>query len=188
MAYADLYNPANVKIGNALGWYAPYITPGTATLPANSVALWGAWGGNWVEAGATEESYQTNVTDTVESHRIEEQTTPVFISTTSRDFVISAQLAEDTLQTLALAWGGTITTSTNSDDFKFSSEVGVWSFGLEMSNLLGLARRIYIPKAVVNSAGATAFRRSASKRLYPLTITPICQPEEIIVRDTKVVA
>lgn len=191
MAYADLYDPTKVKIGNALGYLAAYDATPTPALPANTSVLWTDWSianASWQKMGATEESFQLNSEVSLEQHYIEEQATPVATSKTSQAFSITASLAEDTLQRIAWAWDGTVTTAANFDTLVLNTDVKVWAFGLEMQNTLGFARRLFIPRATLASGGATAFRRAASKRLYPLTITAICKPEEITIKDTKVVA
>lgn len=191
MAYADLYDPTKVKIGNALGYLAAYDATPAPVLPANTTVLWTDWSianVSWQKMGATEESFQLNSEVNLEQHYIEEQATPVATSKTSQAFSITASLAEDTLQRIAWAWDGTVTTAANFDTLVLNTDVKVWAFGLEMQNTLGFARRLFIPRATLASGGATAFRRAASKRLYPLTITAICKPEEITIKDTKVVA
>jgi hypothetical protein len=191
MAYADLYDVTKVKIGNALGYLAAHNATPTPALPANTVVLWDDRAltvSSWTKMGATEESFQLNSEVSLEQHYVEEQATPVATSKTSQAFSITASLAQDTMQNMAWAWDGTITTSVNSDSLVLNTDVKVWAFGLEMQNELGFARRLFIPRATMTSGGATAFRRAASKRLYPITITAICKPEEILIRNTKVVA
>lgn len=191
MAYADLYDPTKVKIGNALGYLAAFDAVPAPALPANTVALWTDWSianASWTKMGATEESFQLNSEVSLEQHYIEEQATPVATSKTTQAFSITASLAQDTLQSMAYAWDGTITTSANVDTLVLNTDVKVFAFGLEMQNPAGFARRLFIPRATLASGGATAYRRAASKRLYPLTITAICKPEEITIKETKVVA
>lgn len=192
MTYAALYDPTKVKIGNALGYLAPYNATPAPVLPANTVVLWDDWSttiASWVKMGATEESFQLNSEVSLESHYVEEQATPVATSKTSQAFSVTVSLAQDTLQSMAWAWDGTITTAANFDTMTLNTGVAVWAFGLEMeSELTGLARRVLVPRATLSSGGATAFRRAAGKRLYPITITAICKPEEIVIKNTKVVA
>lgn len=187
MAYSDLYDASNVKIGNAVGYIADWaLTP--VALPANTVTLWTVWTvpAGWTKLGATEESFTLNVETNLQQHYIEEQAAPVLTGLTTKDVSITASLAEDSMATLALFMGGTnatvagppaVTTLTPSDDLKY------YSFALEMENKQGLARRYYFPKCTITPGGATNFRRAASKRLYAVTITPQGKPSDNTVRD-----
>jgi hypothetical protein len=192
MAYADLYDASNVKIGNALGYIADWATVPVA-LPANTVTLWTLWTvpAGWTKLGATEESFTVNVETNLQQHYIEEQAAPVLTGLTTKDISITAALAEDTMASLALFFGGTngtvagppaVTTLTPDDNLKY------YSFGLEMENKQGLARRYYFPKCIITPGGSASFRRAASKRLYPITITPQGKPSDNKVVDITALA
>lgn len=192
MAYADLYDATNTKIGNALGYLTPWLTTPTA-MPADTVTLWTPWTvpAGWVKMGATEESFAINVETNLQQHYIEEQAAPVLTGLTSKDLTVNVSLSEDTMVNLAYFFGGTnatvagppaVTTLTLSDNLTY------YSFGLEMENKQGLARRIYMPKVIVQAAGAAAFRRAAAKRFYPLQIVPQGKVSDIIVKDITALA
>lgn len=188
MAYADLYDASNVQIGNALGYLADWATVPVA-LPADTVPLWTEWvtPAGWTKMGATEESFTLNVETNLQQHYIEEQAAPVLTTLTTKDLSVAVSVSEDTMRNLAVLFlGGTtatvvgppaVTTGTVSDTIKY------FTFGLEMQNKQGLARRLYMPKVTVTPSGGAQFRRAAQKRFYPLTITPQGKVSDIIVRD-----
>lgn len=192
MAYADLYDASNVKIGNALGYIADWaLTP--VALPANTVTLWTAWTvpAGWTKLGATNESFTLNVETNLQQIYIEEQAAPVLTGLTTKDVTITATLAEDTMATLALFMGGTnavvagppaTTTLTPDDNIKY------FTFAMEMENKQGLARRYYFPKCTITPGGAAAYRRAAEKRMYPITITPQGKPSDNKVVDITAIS
>lgn len=176
MAYADLYDASNTKIGNALGYLAPW-TSSPVALPANTVTLWTQWTvpAGWVKMGATEESFAINVETNLQQHYIEEQAAPVLTGLTSKDLTVNVSLSEDTMANLAYFLGGTIASVAGPpavDTLTLADTITYYTFGLEMENKQGLARRVYMPKVIVQAAGAAAFRRAAAKRFYPLQIIP----------------
>lgn len=186
----SLYNANNVVIGQAVGWFAPYLQPTPTDMPPDTLALWGSWPTPWVGAGATEEGYSTEATMKTQDHTIEEQSTPVAQTVTAAGMVTKAALAEDTLQTIKLAWNGSTIVTTaagagtpGTDKMTLSSNVVYYSFGLEMMNAAGFARRIYIPKVSVMSSEAVKFRRAEGKRTYGIEITSLSAPEEIQIVD-----
>lgn len=192
MAYADLYDASNVKIGNALGYLADWVVTPVA-LPANTVTLWTEWvtPAGWTKMGATEESFALNVETNLQQHYIEEQAAPVITGLTTKDMTISASLSEDTMKNLALFMGGTnatvagppaVTTLTPDDNIKY------YTFGLEMENKQGLARRMYFPKCIITPNGEAQFRRAAQKRFYPILITPQGKPSDNKVVDITALA
>lgn len=177
-----LYDPQNVVVGLAVGYYAEV----GATLPANTVEFAGDWGADWVNPGGTEEGWRLTGDSSTQSHNIEEQPNPVLQTLESRTMGIAAALAEDTLQSLRLAFGGgTITTDGVSGVKTFALAEGIEEFavGLDMKTVGGVTRRIIIPRASGTGSVDVAFRRSAAKRLWPVQFTALCKPSDIIIRD-----
>lgn len=188
MAYGDLYNANQVKVGNALGWLQPYDPATPATLPETSVALWGEWQSPWTSLGATESGYTISPDVSLQQIYIEEQATPVATEKTQMNLGVSVSLAEDTLQNMAYDLGGEISTDSTAGTvtLTLTDQLQEWAFGLEMANFNGKARRVLIPRVTVTGGGETALRRAEAKRLYPLTITSNCKPTEIkIVEPTQ---
>lgn len=185
---AVLYDANGVKIGEAILGIAP---AGTANI-ADTIALFapGSWPSPWVFAGATEEGYQLETSASTTDHRIEEQALPVDQTLESRGFVITADLAEDSIQ--SMVWSNGLAppviaapTSVLPGTTKSAMSDTIYKYAviLEMANKAGLARRWYCPIATALGTAATRFRRSASKRLHPVTFTAVCPTTSIQVVD-----
>lgn len=193
-----LYNPQNVVVGMAVGYFAKANT----AMPANTIEYAGDWGTGWVQAGATEEGWRLGGDTSTTSHNVEEQANPVAVTLDSQSINISAALAEDTLQSLRLAFGGgtiTVTPGTSPaptiHEFKLAANVEEFAVGLDLETypvtigtgatavLKKVTRRIYIPRAAGSGSVDAAFRRAAAKRTWPITFAALCKPEEIIIRD-----
>lgn len=187
----SLYNADNVVVGNAVLLLTPWILADVEPPLADTVPLFDEpVAAPWVSAGATNEGFKINVATTVGDVNIEEQSTPVGQNVTAKKVNITAALAEDSLESMRLSWGGsdiaTIAaaagvapkrTMTLDDTVKYYTGV------LEMANLTGFARRIYIPKLSASGSGDVAFRRAAGARLYPVTFASVCKPTEIVITD-----
>lgn len=181
-----LYNPQNVVVGQAVGYFAPANTP----MPANTVACFGDWGILWEQAGGTEEGWRLGGDTSTTPHTIEEQPNPVAMTLESRAINVSATLAEDTLDTLRLSFGGGTITTTPAvggvgvvKEFKLSEGVDEFAFGLDMFTVGGATRRIYVPRAAGSGSVDVAFRRAAAKRTWPLAMSALCKPSDIVIRD-----
>lgn len=194
-----LYNPDNVVVGNAVLRLIPWVLGDVEPNVADTIELFSEdiadWPNPWFSAGATDEGFKLNTDTSTTTVTIEEQATPVGETVEGKTIAITAALAEDTMQSLRLAWGGSdITVAAaasgvpGTNKMTLTDQVSYYTAILEMSNKFGLARRIYIPKTSVTGSGDTSFRRAADKRLYPLSVTSICKPSEIEVVDVVAVA
>lgn len=184
-----LYDPDNVVTGNAVLMLTPWILGNVAPPPADDTPLFTPddpeWA-DWASAGATNEGFKTNVDVSTTQITIEEQSTPVDERQESKTIGLEAELAEDTLETVKYAWGGSAITIVpassgvmGSKKMVLSDEIAYWTYVLEMRNLYGLARRMYVPKASMIGAGETSFRRAADKRMYPVRLSTLCRPSDI---------
>lgn len=189
----SLYDGNNVVVGHAHLFTKPWSATTPAVLLPDSTALFAiaAWEtAGWKSAGATNEGFKINAEASTTTVTIEEQSTPVAESLEAKSMGIEAALAEDTLDSIQMAWGGgnivsvaaavgTPGTSKMSltDDIKYVAAV------LETKNKFGLARRIFIPKMSMFGSGETSFRRAADKRLYPIKFNSLCPPTDIQVVD-----
>jgi hypothetical protein len=186
-----LYDPNNVVVGNAVLWYTPWLTVPKVqvadTVAVFTTTVWEA--ASWVGAGGTDEGFKINVETSLTDIMIEEQSTPVGETVESRTITIEAALAEDTLETMKLAWNGAAITVVAGPPAKrtmaLQDNVNFWTVCLETKNLLGFARRIYIPKVTINGSGDTSFRRAADKRLFPVRVSSICATNQILVTDMQ---
>jgi hypothetical protein len=177
-----LYTPENVVVGLAVGYFAEV---GSA-VPANTVPFAGTWGTPWKQAGGTEEGWRLGGDSSTTPHTIEEQPNPVLVTLETRGMTISASLAEDTLDSMRLAFGGgtiTVDAVAGVTDFKLSEGIDEFAVGLDMKTIGGKTRRVIIPRASGSGSVDVGFRRSAAKRLWPVQFSALCKPSDIIIRD-----
>lgn len=181
-----LYNPQNVVVGLAVGYFAEV----GATPPANSVEFAGDWGVDWEQAGGTEEGWRLGSDTSTTPHSIEEQANPVIVTLDARTLNISAALAEDTLDSMRLAFGGGtivitpgVAPAPHIHTFTLSEGIDEFAVGLDMQTVGGATRRIVIPRASGSGSVDVAFRRAAGKRLWPVQFSALCKPSEIIIKD-----
>lgn len=185
---ASLYNPDNVVVGHAFGFITPWILGDIEPLIADSAALFtpAAWPSPWVACGATHEGFKINVDVSTTTIAIEEQSTPVAETVEGKGIAVEAALAEDTMESMQLSWGGgDITTVaaasavTGTRKMSLTDDQKYYTLALETRNLYGFARRIYIPKVSATGSGDVNFRRAADKRTYPIRFASLCKPTDI---------
>lgn len=181
-----LYNPQNVVVGLAVGFFAEL---GSA-LPADTVDFAGDWGADWEQFGGTEEGWRLGGDSSTTPHTIEEQPNPVLVTLESRGLNLSAALAEDTLESMRLSFGsGTISTVVGTGGaptvktFTLSDGVDEFMVGLDMQTVGGVTRRLILPRASGSGSVDVAFRRAAGKRLWPVQFAATCKPSEIIIKE-----
>lgn len=156
-----------VIVGQATGYTG---VANTDVLPADTVALGGAWGGTWAYFGATDSGVTMGVTQNTTDVRIEEQPNPAAVTVDTMDITVSVTLAEDTLENMKIAWGGALVINSGATPpnkvLTFNTALNNYAVGFEGLNKFGKARRIYLPNCVSVSATQTAYRRAADKRMY----------------------
>jgi hypothetical protein len=185
---AALYDVNNVVVGHAFGFITPGVAGAVEPLIDDDEALFdpALWVSPWVAIGATHEGFKINVDTSTTTVNIEEQSLPVAETIESKGLNVEAALAEDTLETMQLSWGGgdiTVTAAGVGQPGKrvmnLSDDVQYYTLALETRNKYGFARRIYIPKVSASGSGDINFRRAADKRTYPIRFASICRPEDI---------
>lgn len=196
--YVPVYNVNNVIVGLAQLYVAEFglAVPGQGEpMPADSVALGAAWGGNWATMGATEEGVKYTINPKTNDIRIEEQPNPADVTVDSEDITIATTLLEDTLANMQIAYGtGTIVTQAagpgviGKSTLTLGTSLTYWSVGFEAVNREGFWRRAYFPKVVSAAQVDTSYRRAAAARMYPTTFRAVCPPGEIQVVDMTAVA
>jgi hypothetical protein len=158
--------------------YAQPVDPDTpAEIPPDTLAHGAVWTHqDWVPLGASQEGLNFGFTRETNDIMIEEQPNPVDRRTESLQFTASVTLAEDTFETMRIAYGGgTIvdvpaTASAHGyQELQVSDEMEDFAFGFEGQNQWKKARRVCIP--VCKSAGEieTTYRRSEEQRLYAVS-------------------
>lgn len=189
------YAPDKVIVGQARPFIAPYDPLAPPALPANSVPLNGAWGGNWVELGATMKGLAFKVQRKVKRIAIEEQSTPVAIMTDSAEFSFDLELAEDSLETMRYAFGGgTITTvapgsgTVGTRSLVIAADMTLFSFGFEGQNENGFWRRVRVPKVVSIANVTTSYQRADKQRTYKCEFESLVEITEAEIREMNAAA
>jgi hypothetical protein len=185
MAY--LINKDNVRVGVAHGYWAR--VEDEPELPADTVDFGGDWGSDWIGFGATTEGIKFGFEPETQSIHIEESSTPALVIPDTVEVTVETELAEDTLETMLISYGGSGSISTTAagpgsigkKELNMALGVQVVAVGLEMKTSGNFWRRILIPKA--NSVGnsETSYRRAENSRTYPVTFTSICDVEDIVI-------
>lgn len=173
----------NVLVGGA----TLYTGAASVAMPANTVALGGTWT-SWTYAGGTESGVQFGIAKNTQDRMIDEQSTPVGVDTVSTDVTVAVTLAEDTIENIKLSAGsGTLAVNSGATPpnkvFTLADPLNQFAVGFEGLNNYGLARRVYIPIAVISGQVLVPYQRVASKRLYAVTFRAICPPTSITVTD-----
>ena len=189
----DLYNADNVVVGEAVLWLKPWEKGVPAGFVADATPLWDkdAWeAADFFGVGATNEGFKVNVETSTTQITIEEQSTPVDEKIESKAIGIEAALAEDTLESIRLAWGGSDITAAaagagtpGTNKMTLTDDITYYVAALEMRNFNGFARRLLVDKVSVNGSGEVSFRRAADKRMYPIRCASLCPPSGIQVVD-----
>jgi hypothetical protein len=188
------YTTANVLYGTGILLTA---VVGTAVPTDQNLGVGSSWLGlGWAYVGATEAGVTVTFNPSTQQITIEEQPTPVGVAVNTAELQITAQLSEETLANVNLAWGngGTITVTpaaagqpgksvlTLSTNFQQMAAVVIGK------NQLGYARVLRIPQVISAGQVQTAYRRSASQRMYPLTLSAVCSFDQITWTDLTAVA
>jgi hypothetical protein len=185
----------NVLVGQARPFIQPYDPAVPPVLPADSIPLNGVWGGNWVELGATTNGLEFDFARKTKKIMVEEQQTPVAITTTDTTFTFAMELSEDTLDTMRLAYGGgTITTipagvgQLGIQTLQISSELTNFSFGFEGVNEKGFWRRVLVPVVVSVASAKTQYQRADKQRTYKVQFESLVDPTQVTIRQMTAVA
>lgn len=170
------YQRSNVLVGEAAMYYQPYNASVPPVLPAITTLLGGSWPSPWTAVGATISGLDFKFQRNTQKIMVEEQSTPVQVTTKDTQFTFDAELSEDTFNNMLLAYGGgvlatTAATSTNPaiQTFTVSQELTQFAFAFEASNELGFYRRVMIPIVVSVANASTKYRRADSQRTYAVS-------------------
>lgn len=183
------YDSNNVVVGHAMLMLTPWaLVP--EPMVADATPLFtpddAAWA-DWVSAGATNEGFKVNVETSTTQITIEEQSTPAGETIESKAITIEAVLAEATMETIRLSWGGSDITTVVGPPAKrtmtLSDDLTYYTGILETRNYAGKARRLYVPKMSITGSGEVSFRRAADKQMFPIRGSSICKPTDIVITD-----
>jgi hypothetical protein len=177
--------PATVNANNvALGVGDLYTAPKDTVQPTDALIISNAIPTPWVFVGATKEGFTLTYSQTTVEIDIEEQSLPVNTLKSTTKFEIGGSLSEDTMPNMALAYSGVLTAiaagSVGSGIaaktlVQLTDTLGMVAVCMRLINPAGFARLVYIPRVVQGGNVATAMRRVAEQRLYPVTFsaTPV---------------
>jgi hypothetical protein len=193
------YNTLNVLYGMAILFTAPNPAPGVgATVPSDSnLGIGTSWLGlGWNYVGSTEAGVTLTFNPTTQNIVIEEQPTPVGVAVSTVDLQVTTNLSEETLGNINTTWGngGSIATTApgagqpGKSVLTLSTNFATLSVAMVGRNQQGFARVLYVPVMVSAGQVQTAFRRAAQQRLYPLTLSAVCNFSAITWTDLTAVA
>jgi hypothetical protein len=180
-----------VLVGLAAVRLSPVDPSGPApALPADSVAINGTWGGDWVAIGSTEEGVTFTFSRSTENIMIEESEVPVDVRTTEVQMGVNAALAEDSFDSMKIAFGGGTITSTaatallpGTQTLVISTELDQFALGLEGKNEFGLWRRILIPRVLSVADAQAQFRRAAAPRRWNVSFRSLVPITDCTIRQ-----
>jgi hypothetical protein len=175
-----------VKANVAVGFADLYTAPADTAKPADTIVYNGTFTG-YESVGATDEGVAITFGRETTDHYVEEDELPALITVASATFNIETSLAEDTLESMQLAYGGgTIASSgtgaTAKRTLALSSDLEELAVLIEAKTRLG-HRRIYIPRVISAAEVGTPYRRSEAKRVYPVTLRSVCALADIDIDD-----
>lgn len=187
MAITRAYDRAKVLVGQARPFIKPYDSSVPPVLPdQNTVALNAAWGDGWVEIGATMDGLEFDFDRKTKNIEIEEQQTPVAVTTTATTFKFALELSEDSLDTMLLAYGGGVITTTpaasgvvGTRQLQISSELTEFSFAFEGENEYNQWRRVLVPVVVSVANAKTKYMRADKQRTYKVEFTSLVDPTQV---------
>ena len=195
MAVTPAYDRSKVLVGQVRRYIAPYVPATPAALPANTIALNTAWDTPWVELGATMKGLEWDFKRTTKKIMIEEQQTPVQITTTDTEFTFGLELSEDSLDTMKYAFGGGLITTTaagagtiGTRQLQISPDLAYFSFGFEGVNEYNFWRRVLVPVVVSTADAKVTFSRADKQRSYAVKFTSLVDVTQVTILEQSAVA
>lgn len=194
MAFIPRYTRKNIVRGMAALWIAPYSTTAPAALPANEEPLGYDWsegvGSLWTSLGASESGATMRMTRETTDITVEEQSNPVDVAVNTLDPRIEITLAEDTLETMRVSWGGGEITTVDPTattpgymELSVSQDLEHFTLGLEAENSFKMARRVLFLDVLSVAEVETSFRRAEGTRLYACSFRLISPIEDLVIRE-----
>lgn len=195
MALVPAYNRDNINVGLAAMYVQPYSLTVPAALPDDTAALGAAWPDPWTSLGASDSGLEFAFSRKTNDIMIEEQAVPVDTRTDTLTFQMNVTLAEDTLATMKLAYGGGVITDTPAGTgtpgvrtLVIADEMDNLAFGFEVENELGFPRRILVPKAKSVADIKTSYVRAKDKRMYQVSLQSLVAAADVIIREITAAA
>lgn len=193
MAFIPRYTRKNIVRGMAALWVAPYDADTPVALPANSEPLgydWSTGASGWVSLGASESGATMRMTRETTDITVEEQANPVDVAVNTLDPRIEITLAEDTLETMRIAYGGgeitTVAPTATVPGYKelsISQDLEHFTLGLEAENSFGMARRVLFADVLSVAEVETSYRRAEGTRMYACSFRLISPIDDLVIRE-----
>jgi hypothetical protein len=190
MSFIPSYTAGNVLTGSAKMYTQIYNRQVPPATPADSLALGTAWPAPWTPVGATENGVMFGFRRAADDITIDEQITPVDKRTKDLNFTIEVELSEDTVETMLLAYGGGVITTTAPASgvtgvkvLQIASDMTYFSFGFEGVNPYGMPRRVVVPISVSTANAKTRYQRARKQRTYATSFESLVAPELVVIHD-----
>lgn len=193
MAFIPRYTRKNIVRGMAALWIAPYDADTPIALPANTSPLgydWSTAASGWVSLGASESGATMRMTRETTDITVEEQANPVDVAVNTLDPRIEITLAEDTLETMRIAYGGgeitTVAPNATTPGYKelsISQDLEHFTLGLEAENSFGMARRVLFADVLSVAEVETSYRRAEGTRMYACSFRLISPIDDLVIRE-----
>jgi hypothetical protein len=184
-----IYDVKKVLVDNCNIFTQPWDPDTPAVPPEDTAALGEAWTDPWASAGATDSGLTYAVSRSITDVTIDNQMTPASQYTESMDIHAEFNLAEDTMESMALAYGATLakvaassgtpgtTTLTISEDLPYLA------LGFEGKTPAGFWRRVVLPRVANTAEVSTAYNRSGDKRMYQCSFKLYQAPSTASIRE-----
>jgi hypothetical protein len=177
----------NVIVGQAQAYIAPALTAAPAFASSGLVT---APTTPWVAVGFTESGVTINQSRKTNDIMVEEQSTPILVTTESTDVSIDIGFAEDTMANILLAYGGgavsTIaptSTTPGLSSLVLSDTLNQLAICFTAVSAAGLGRLVYIPTMVSAGSVKTTYSRAKAKRSYTATFRSLCNVNQMTFQD-----
>lgn len=174
------YTTTNVIFGTGILFTAAV---GTSVPSDANLGVGSSWTGlGWAYVGALLDGVTVTFAPTTQDISIEEQPTPVGVAITTANLTFTANLSEETLANVNMAWGnaGSIAVTAagagqpGKSVLTLSTNFQQVAVALVGKNAFGFAGVLSVPTMISAGQVQTAYRRAAQQRVYPLTLNSIC--------------
>lgn len=176
-----------VGLGNL--YVAEYPTVYPQGVAGAIIPYGGELGEEWRYIGASEEGVSQSFERDIADHRVEEQSAVVLQTINTSSISYTASLAEHTLENMMLSFGtGAIETVTGATGgtirrLRFSDDLNYMALCFEGKGPDGKFYRYYVPRVSSTATSETSHRRSETKKLLPLTLTAVCEMNDVFVDE-----
>jgi hypothetical protein len=174
------YTTTNVIYGTGILFTAAV---GTAVPSDQNLGVGTSWTGlGWAYVGALLDGVTVTFAPTTQDITIEEQPTPVGVAITTANLTFTANMSEETLVNVNLAWGnaGSVAVTPpgagqpGKSVLTLSTNFQQVAAAIVGKNAYGYAGVLQVPQMMSAGQVQTAYRRAAQQRVYPLTLNSIC--------------